>query len=136
VWQSHAQNAIEKTVKPTIFSGDSPKDSIMSFDEREKAFENKFAHDQQLKFRIEARASKLIGLWAAEQMGMNAEDAKNYANDVVVSNLDEPGFNDVRRKIVADFAAHGMEAEPDFLNGIIAKKIEEAEQQVMAEAKK
>ena len=72
---------------------------------RESAFENKYAHDAETLFRIESRASKLLGLWAAQEMGLNGEEADIYAGTVVASNLKEPGTNDVIAKVSADLAA-------------------------------
>lgn len=74
--------------------------------DREKAFENKFAHDQELKFRIEARRNKLLGLWAAGILGKTDADA--YAKDVVAADFEEAGHEDVFRKIRADFDAAGV----------------------------
>jgi hypothetical protein len=79
-----------------------------SLDDRKNAFENKFAHDQQLQFRAEAKACKAMGLWAAGQMGLDTASASAYANDLVVSNLDEPGLDDVVDKVEADFKAKGV----------------------------
>ena len=63
-----------------------------SMDDRKSAFENKFAHDQELAFRVEARACKLFGLWLAEKMGLSDEESLVYAKTIVAANLDEPGF--------------------------------------------
>lgn len=106
----------------------------MSFENREKASESKFSLDQQKQFKIEARASKLIGLWAAEQMHITGTEADAYAKSVVAANMDEPGFDDVRRKIVADFKEHNIEATDHLLETVFAKKLEEAAAQITAEA--
>lgn len=74
--------------------------------DREKAYENKFAHDQELKFKAEARRNRLLGLWAAELLGKSDADA--YAKEVVVSDFDEAGDEDVFRKVRADFDASGV----------------------------
>lgn len=107
----------------------------MSIDDREKAFENKYAHDQQTFFKIEARASRLIGMWAADLMGLNGPDATTYAKEVVASNLDEPGFDDVKRKVQADFKAANVEVTDHTFDAIIEKKMAEARKQVEDEAK-
>lgn len=70
---------------------------MTSFDDRQKAFESKYAYDQDVLFRIEARACKLFGLWVAEQIGLDADAAKEFAGSVVSSNLEEPGFDYVLR---------------------------------------
>lgn len=78
-----------------------------TFNDRKNAFENKFAHDQQLQFRVEAKACKAFGLWVAGEMGLNDTDALNYANNMVVANLDEPGLDDVIDLAHTDLSAKG-----------------------------
>ena len=75
----------------------------MSFTDRQKAFEEKFKHDQELQFRVEVRRNKLVGLWAAELLGKKGDEAEAYARDVISSDLSEPGIDDVVRKIMGDF---------------------------------
>jgi len=81
---------------------------MSGINDREKAFENKYAHDQELKFRVESRRNKLLGLWAAALLGKAGDDADAYAKDVVVSDFEEAGDDDVFRKIRADFDAAGI----------------------------
>lgn len=81
----------------------------MSMKNREDAFENKFAHDEELKFKAEARRNKLLGLWAAELMGKTGDDAEAYAKTVILSDFEEPGDEDVFRKVRADFDEAGVE---------------------------
>jgi hypothetical protein len=76
---------------------------MTSFDDREKAYEKKFAHDAELKFKASARRNKLLGLWAAEKMGMTGDDVEHYAKGVVLADLEEPGDEDVLRKVRSDF---------------------------------
>jgi len=76
---------------------------MTSFDDREKAYEKKFAHDAELKFKASARRNKLLGLWAAEKMGMTGDDVEHYAKGVVLADLEEPGDEDVFRKVRSDF---------------------------------
>ncbi len=78
------------------------------FDDRKRSFEKKFALDQEMLFKAQARRNKLLGLWAAEQMGMSEEEAQDYAMTVVKADMEEPGDEDVFRKIRADFDAHGV----------------------------
>lgn len=80
----------------------------MSFEDRERAIENKFGLDQQQAFQVEARACKLLGIWAAGKMGMTGDDALTYAKSVVIANLDEPGYDDVKRKIMTDLSGAGF----------------------------
>lgn len=83
---------------------------MTSFDERESAFENKFAHDAEMQFRAEARRNKLLGLWAAELMSITGADAEAYAREVVKADFEEPGHEDVVRKVAGDL---GDKATPD-----------------------
>jgi hypothetical protein len=78
---------------------------VTAFDKREGAFESKFAHDEELRFKATARRNKLLGQWAAEKLGYSGAAADTYAKDVVASDFEEAGDDDVVRKIVADFAA-------------------------------
>ena len=105
----------------------------MSFNDREKAFENKFSLDQQSMFKIEARASKLIGLWAAEKFGLSGADADNYAKEMIAANLDEPGYDDVKRKLKSDFQSRNIPFNSDEIDVIIDKNVAEATKQVEAE---
>ncbi|SHG25448.1 DUF1476 domain-containing protein [Cognatishimia maritima] len=73
-----------------------------TFDDREKSFEAKFAHDEEMNFKAEARANKLLGLWAAELMGKTGDDAAAYAKSVIVADFEEAGDEDVIRKVTAD----------------------------------
>jgi len=75
---------------------------MTSFDDRERAFENKFAHDEEMKFRAEARRNKLLGLWAAELLGKTGDEADAYAIEVVKSDFEEAGHEDVVRKVAGD----------------------------------
>ena len=75
---------------------------MSTFDDRENAFENKYAHDQEMQFRAEARRNKLLGLWAAELMGKTGDDAAAYAREVVKADFEEAGHEDVVRKVAGD----------------------------------
>ncbi|WP_299922364.1 DUF1476 domain-containing protein [uncultured Pelagimonas sp.] len=75
---------------------------MTTFDDRESAFENKFAHDEEMSFKAQARANKLLGLWAAEKMGKTGDAANAYAVEVVKSDFEEAGHEDVVRKVVGD----------------------------------
>jgi hypothetical protein len=78
---------------------------MTTFDKREEAFENKFAHDEELRFKATARRNKLLGLWAAEKLGLAGDEANVYAKSVVMSDFEEAGDNDVVRKVLGDFGA-------------------------------
>jgi hypothetical protein len=78
---------------------------MTTFDKRKEGFESKFARDEELRFKATARRNKLLGLWAAEKMGLQGSEAEAYAKAVVVADFSEPGDEDVFRKIRADFDA-------------------------------
>jgi hypothetical protein len=87
----------------------SEQENVMtSFDKREEGFERKFAHDEELRFKANARRNRLLGLWAAEKMGITGADADIYARSVVKADIEEAGDEDVFRKIRADFDAKGI----------------------------
>ena len=75
---------------------------MTTFDNREKAFENKYAHDAEMQFKAEARRNKLLGLWAAEMMNKTGDDADAYAREVIKSDFQEAGDEDVYRKVATD----------------------------------
>ena len=78
---------------------------MTTFDKREEGFEKKFAHDEELKFKATARRNKLLGMWAAEKLGISGPAAEAYAKEVVAADFEEPGDEDVFRKIRRDFDA-------------------------------
>ena len=84
---------------------------MTTFDDRENAFENKYAHDQEMQFRAEARRNKLLGLWAAELIGKSGEDAEAYAREVVKSDFEEAGHEDVVRKVSGDLGGKATDDE-------------------------
>lgn len=75
---------------------------MTTFDDRENAFEAKFAHDEEMKFKADARTNKLLGLWAAELLGKSGDEAAAFAKDVIKADFEEAGHEDVVRKLVAD----------------------------------
>ena len=75
---------------------------MTTFDDRENAFEAKFAHDAEMQFKAQARANKLLGLWAADLMGKSPDEAAAYAVEVITADFEEAGHEDVVRKVVAD----------------------------------
>src|SRR3954468_17083442 len=77
--------------------------NMTTFDKREEGFEKQFAHDEELRFKATARRNKLLGLWAAEKMGLSGTDANAYAKAVVMSDFEEAGDHDVVRKLRKDF---------------------------------
>jgi hypothetical protein len=81
---------------------------MTTFDKREEGFEKQFAHDEELRFRANARRNKLLGLWAAEKLGLSGADAEAYAKTVVMADFEEAGDHDVFGKIRKDFDAKGV----------------------------
>ena len=78
---------------------------MTTFDDREKAFEKKYAHDSEMQFKVEARRNKLLGLWAASKMGLSGDAAEAYAKSVVIADLKEAGDQDVLHKVAGDLSA-------------------------------
>ena len=81
---------------------------MTQFNDREKAFEEKFKHDQELIFKVHARRNKLLGLWAAGKMGLTAADAEVYAQTVVQADFEKPGDDDVLQKVLKDLTGKGI----------------------------
>src|SRR5688500_16942188 len=81
---------------------------MTTFDKREEGFEKKFAHDEELRFKATARRNKLLGLWVAQKLGMSGADADAYAKEVVQSDFEEAGDDDVFRKVRKDLDAKGV----------------------------
>jgi hypothetical protein len=108
---------------------------MTSFEDREKSFERKFALDEELRFRSTARRNKLLGLWAAEKMGLSGDDAQAYAREVVKADLEEPGEEDVFRKIRTDFDAKGVEQSEHQIRRAMVDLLTEAVRQIEAESK-
>lgn len=82
---------------------------MTTFDKREEAFEQQFAHDEELRFKATARRNKLLGLWAAEKLGLQGAEADSYALSLVMSEFEDTGAHDVLRKIRTDFDAKGVD---------------------------
>ncbi len=99
--------------------------------DREKAFENKFAHDEALRFKAEARRNKLLGLWAAEKLGKSGDEADAYAKEVIRSDFAEPGDEDVFRKIRADFDAAGVDQSDHQIRRTMQELMVTAREQVL-----
>ena len=83
---------------------------MSQFKDRQDAFENKFAHDAEMRFKAEARRNKLVGLWAAELLGMTGDEAEAYAKEVIAADFEEAGHEDVYRKLAGDLGDKPDEA--------------------------
>jgi len=103
---------------------------MSTFDDRENAFENKFAHDAEMQFKAEARRNKLLGLWAAELMGKTAEEAAEYAKEVIKADFEEAGDEDVYRKVAGDL---GSKADEATIRAKMKSLMAEAKAQLMDE---
>ena len=103
---------------------------MTTFDDRENAFENKFAHDAEMHFKAEARRNKLLGLWAAGLMGKSGEAADEYAKEVVKADFEEAGHEDVYRKVAGDLGSLADEAT---IRAKMAEYLSEAKAQLMSE---
>ena len=86
---------------------------MTTFDDRKDAFEKKFAHDEELRFKATARRNKLLGLWAAQKLGKSGADAEAYAKSVVLADFQEAGDDDVLRKVQKDLEAVGAVSESE-----------------------
>jgi len=104
---------------------------MTTFDDRENAFESKYAHDEEMKFKADARCHKLTGLWAVELLGKSGDDANAYAIEVVKSDFEEPGHEDVVRKLLADLASKASESD---IRAKLAEMRVTAKEQLMGEA--
>lgn len=108
---------------------------MTSFDDRTKAFEDKFAHDQELQFKATARRNKLLGIWAATQLGKSGEAAEAYVKSVIISDFDESGDDDVLRKVLADLQAANVAITREALRTQMDVLLHEAMEQMMHEVK-
>ena len=106
---------------------------MTTFDDREKAFENMFAHDQEMQFRIQARRNRLLGQWAAQQMGLTPEETDAYAKEVVQAEFEEAGDEDVIRKVLGDLTSAGCDVDEAGVRAALEARSVEARRQLMGE---
>lgn len=104
---------------------------MTTFDDRENAFEAKFAHDAEMVFKAEVRRDKLVGLWAAGLLGKSGDAAEAYASEVVAADLEQPGSDDVVAKLAADLSGKASEAE---IRAKLAEMLPQAKAQLAREA--
>ena len=104
---------------------------MTQFDDRERAFETKFAHDEEMKFRITARRNRLLGEWAARQMGLSEAESEAYAKDVVRSDFEEAGDHDVIRKVLGDLTTAGIDCDEGKISDALRNKEIEARRQII-----
>ncbi len=104
---------------------------MTSFDDREKAFENKFKHDEELKFKINARAIRLFGFWAAAQLGLTGNDIDAYAEAILETDFNSPGIKDVLLKVQKDLADKGIDMTEHHLESEFNEHLVAARETVM-----
>jgi hypothetical protein len=104
---------------------------MTTFDDRQRAFESKFAHDEEMRFKIIARRNRLLGHWAARQMSLSEAEADSYARDVVRSDFEEAGDHDVIRKVLGDLTAAGIECDEAKVVDALRNKEIEARRQII-----
>ena len=104
---------------------------MTQFDDRERAFEAKFARDEEMQFRILARRNRLLGEWAAGLMGLNDAEADSYAKDVVRADFEEAGEDDVVRKLLGDLTSAGVDCDEQRIRETLDHKAVEARRQLM-----
>ena len=107
---------------------------MSSFEDRQKGFEAKYAHDAEMQFKAEARRNKLLGLWAAEKMGLSGDEAEGYAKEVIAADFEEVGDEDVYRKVSADLEARAAGVSEQEIRDQMAALLGEAKAQLMDEA--
>ncbi len=103
---------------------------MTTFNEREKAFENKFARDEELRFKATARRNRMLGQWAAEKLGLSGEAVETYVKAVIKADFAEPGDDDVLAKIASDFKAAGVAASEDDIRAKMSELLAEAVRQI------
>ncbi|MDX1709696.1 MAG: DUF1476 domain-containing protein [Rhodovibrionaceae bacterium] len=106
---------------------------MSSFKDREKAFENKYKHDEDLRFRVHVRRDRMLGFWIAEQIGKEGAEAEEYAKEVVRADMKLPGDDDVVEKVMADLQEAGVDLSEHRLRRKLEELEQEAKQQVMKE---
>ena len=104
---------------------------MTQFDDRERAFETKFARDEEMQFRILARRNRLLGHWAARLMGLSEVETEAYAKDVVRADFEEAGDEDVIRKVLGDLTAAGVDADDAKIREALDMKLVEARRQII-----
>lgn len=106
---------------------------MTTFDNRQRDAERKFEHDEELRFRANARRNKLLGLWAAGHLGIDGEAAEAYAKEVVMADFDRPGDDDVLEKVQKDFETKGVDIDARAIRLEMDRLWPEARNQIMAE---
>ena len=107
---------------------------MTGFDDRQKAFENQYKHDQEFKFKVNARRNKLLGEWAGRQMGLAGADLDAYAKSIVMADFEKPGDDDVLQKVAADLKAKGLAVGDGVIRAEMEKLLATAKEQILKQA--
>ena len=107
---------------------------MTTFDDRERAFETKYAHDEELRFRVVARRNRLLGMWGARLMGLSDAEADAYAKDVIRADFEEAGEEDVVRKLLGDLTAAGIDTDDSKIREALTHKEAEARRQIIEQS--
>ena len=107
---------------------------MTQFDDRERAFEAKFARDEEMQFRILARRNRLLGEWAARLMGLSEVETESYAKDVVRTDFEEAGDEDVIRKVIGDLTSAGIDCDDAKIRETLGLKLVEARRQIIEQS--
>jgi hypothetical protein len=122
----------EERIRSRIISHCIGEANMTTFDKREEGFEKKFAHDEELRFKANARRNKLLGTWAAGKLGLSGAEAEAYAKEVVMADFEEAGDNDVFRKLRKDFDAKGVTVSDHQIRRTMDELMEQAIAQIKA----
>lgn len=109
---------------------------MTTFDDRQKGFENKFAHDEELNFKATARRNKLLGLWAAEKLSKKGVEAEHYAKDIVMADFESGGDGDVVDKLLKDFGNAKVKISASDIHKEMERLLPIARKEIMGDAKK
>lgn len=127
--------ALRRAARAPISRPDKPPTGatapVTTFDDRERAYEAKFAHDEEMKFRVIARRNKLLGHWAATQMKLSAVEAEAYAKEVVRAEFEDGGDEDVVRKLLGDLTAAGVETDDSAIRAAMEEQTVIARRQLI-----
>ena len=104
---------------------------MTTFDDRERAFENMYARDQEMQFRVVARRNRLLGLWAAKQMGLSDVEAETYASEVIRAEFEDAGDEEVVKKLLGDLTSAGVDCDEAKIREALGHKTVEARRQLM-----
>ena len=105
---------------------------MTTFEDRERDFEKRFQHDEELRFKANARRNKMLGLWAADKLGLSGAEAEAYAKEVVMSDFEEPGDDDVLRKVSSDFEVKGIAIDAAKVRHEMERLMPIAKQEIMS----